>query len=638
MDDTHVLGDEIMDDAEGSVEDDAGDIEGILSNGQIGTSSHEGDGFTGDANGSPDGSTYASATEGAPRQVRNTPASLINHADNPLPVLGEHLTPASNHKGRGRQLKDPSQAKSTLDTRMPERDISDLLNPPLHIADMRQRLFTLSERIELKIEEFDKYWPYIDNVWVRQHRANVSKYARTVTDYYACRLQRPTYTPKTERFENGEPQRKKQIRAGGTCQMRFKTVRVSGAWKGIIITKVGDQEAHTHNLEHMDKIKRNTAVMEIARAEVMKGFMPASVYTIMNENPSRLAAIGGKFLGRNDVRNTSQAWRQMHEEPLAVHPGYQYDHGNGIVRSSALPLPPPKPPQIHKEYLDPRLAAQQPGVLHFPPQAAAFLEAYLPPRNMPLIPGSLPFVTLTYASSMDSFLSIALGVQTYLSGQASKAMTHYLRSRYDAILIGVGTALIDDPGLNCRLQGVGGFGGLGWDGQPRPVVLDPGARWAPNAHSKLFRAVAAGQARGPWIIIAPQVQIPPERIKQLNDYNGKYLGLPELDKQYRIGWETVLRALAEEGIRSVMIEGGGTVINDLLQPRHAKLINSVIVTIAPTYLGTGGVVVCPTRNVDANGRPKPVVRFTDTRWNQIGEDGVMCGRVAADMDHPNTVR
>lgn len=436
--------------------------------------------------------------------------------------------------------------------------------------------------------------------------------------------------------------------------MRIKTVRFDGAFSKYTITKVGDHE-HTHDLDHMDKIKRNTVVMETARAEVMRGFMPASVFTIMSEDVGKLAAAGGRYLNRNDVRNASQNWRRHHGDQLAVHPGYKYDHGNGIIREDAsssdpnVPNPHPNGTSTPADtsLLDPALISTAhvpgpssmqnpfpplpPNTLDFPLSDCAFLQAYLPPHPAaplpPSTPSPLPHVTLTYATSLDSFLAIAPGVQTPLSSPATKAMTHYLRTRHDAILIGVGTALADNPTLNARLFGAGGFGGVGWDRQPRPVVIDPHARWHLTSQSSILQAVARGEAKAPWIIIAPGFAIEPARLELLKFYGGRYLGLPDLDQGYRASWEAIFRALAAEGIRSVMVEGGGVVINELLQGEYRDLVTSVVVTVAPVYLGTGGVVVCPTRNVDAGGRVKEVVRFREVRWGCVGGDGVMCGLV-----------
>ncbi len=77
----------------------------------------------------------------------------------------------------------------------------------------------------------------------------------------------------------------------------------------------------------------------------------------------------------------------------------------------------------------------------------------------------------------------------------------------------------------------------------------------------------------------------------------------------------------------MMIEGGSAVINSLLEPAYQPLIDSVIVTIAPTWLGQGGVVVSPKRNFDEGGEPIPAARLTGVMWYPLGEDVVLCGKV-----------
>lgn len=63
---------------------------------------------------------------------------------------------------------------------------------------------------------------------------------------------------------------------------------------------------------------------------------------------------------------------------------------------------------------------------------------------------TLPFVTLTYAQSIDGSIAAVRGVPTLLSGRASLQMTHTLRTLHDAILVGVGTVVADNPSLNAR--------------------------------------------------------------------------------------------------------------------------------------------------------------------------------------------
>ncbi|KAI2607582.1 putative riboflavin biosynthesis protein Rib7 [Hypoxylon fragiforme] len=301
----------------------------------------------------------------------------------------------------------------------------------------------------------------------------------------------------------------------------------------------------------------------------------------------------------------------------------------------------------------------------------------------------LPFVTLTFATSLDSALSLGPGIRTALSGPQSKAMTHYLRSRHDAICVGVGTAIADNPGLNCRLAaadasrpvsshttdtaGVGallGLASLSTENaatrrraggnvfsahQPRPIVIDPRLRWDFTPDSKVLQLARAGQGLAPYVITA--VSQPPEgKKKLLEGLGGKFIVLnpnphphpppppppPQPAKAttaaaaratprfpQRFDWHDVLAAVRNEGLRSIMVEGGGEVINSLLSHENARLIHSVIVTIAPTWLGQGSVFVSPPRRAGLDGKPSAVARLADTTWVPLGEDVVLCGRLAA---------
>jgi 2,5-diamino-6-(ribosylamino)-4(3H)-pyrimidinone 5'-phosphate reductase len=265
--------------------------------------------------------------------------------------------------------------------------------------------------------------------------------------------------------------------------------------------------------------------------------------------------------------------------------------------------------------------------LHFPRSSSQQIDTYVPAtlseghRQRPYVK---PHVTLTFATSLDSQLSLSPGVQTALSGPESKAMTHYLRSKHDAILIGVGTALADNPSLNCRIEGVGGYGGEDLDRQPRPVIIDPKGRWEFTAESKVLKLAKEGKGKAP--IIFTKVHIDRERTKLMESLGGRVDVSGQQDPtKWRISWEYVLSTLYADGIGSIMIEGGGSVINDLLSPGNIGLVDSVIVTIAPTWLGKGGVQVCPDERVE-NGARLPVARLKDVKWVPLGDDVVLCGR------------
>lgn len=264
--------------------------------------------------------------------------------------------------------------------------------------------------------------------------------------------------------------------------------------------------------------------------------------------------------------------------------------------------------------------------LFFPDEGRERLKGYLP-RNATERDDTLPFVTLTFATSLDSALSLSPGTQTALSGPQSKAMTHYLRSEHDAIMIGVGTAVADNPSLNCRLDGVGGYGGQDLVGQPRPVVIDPRGRWQLDSRTKILGLAKQGKGKGPWIISVHPLPQASEGL--LKAAGGRSIQIPSTDvpglDPGELDWRTLLQTLRGEGIRSIMIEGGGNVINSLLSPQNAGLIDSVIVTIAPTWLGQGGVVVSPERSKAGTNATLPVARLNHVKWQQLGEDVVLCG-------------
>ena len=270
-----------------------------------------------------------------------------------------------------------------------------------------------------------------------------------------------------------------------------------------------------------------------------------------------------------------------------------------------------------------------------------FLRPYLPPGNTDIknsIPdgghsagsngstASRPFVTLTYACSMDSMISLAPGIRTTLSGPETKGMTHYLRLHHDAILVGAGTALADDPSLNCRYPGVT------LDSQPRPVVIDPAMRWDVQG-SKLGKLAVEKQGKSPWMIhtsscipLEANRNCDPEQLF-IDDHDLVQTQNTPSDisnVKRKIAWSTIFTVLKQKGADSVMIEGGATVINDLLS--HPELIDAVVVTIAPTWLGRGGLAVSPAPHTNGGQRTN-AARLEGASWRQFGQDAVLCGRL-----------
>ncbi|CEG42012.1 RIB7, arfC [Plasmopara halstedii] len=192
---------------------------------------------------------------------------------------------------------------------------------------------------------------------------------------------------------------------------------------------------------------------------------------------------------------------------------------------------------------------------------------------------SMPFMTLTYAQSIDGSLAVERGKPTLLSGPASMKMTHMLRTLHEGIMVGVGTILADNPSLNARLAE-----GL----NPRPIIIDTHLRCPTNI--KLFTSVTCEK---PIILFGLGSQNETEELQKRKEIL-ENLGAQVLEckiKSGRDGCDHVdlfdaLRVVKQNGIQSVMVEGGSGILTSCLQTASQKhFIDLVIVTIAPTFVG-----------------------------------------------------
>lgn len=222
-------------------------------------------------------------------------------------------------------------------------------------------------------------------------------------------------------------------------------------------------------------------------------------------------------------------------------------------------------------------------LIPLPESLPDFLKAYLPSGTN----SNVPFVTLTYAASIDSRIAEQPGMQTAISHLETKTMTHYIRSRHDAILIGVGTVLADDPGLNCRWKEPSGKAY-----SIRPVIVDPRFKWNPTG-SRLLRTVKEGEGLAPLVIVTAATYSSLNENKRAQAELIKEAGgdVVPIETDGIIEWSVVFAALGKRGIQSVMVEGGANVINQLLL--RPDLVSSLIVTVGPVYLGAKGVEVSP---------------------------------------------
>lgn len=214
-----------------------------------------------------------------------------------------------------------------------------------------------------------------------------------------------------------------------------------------------------------------------------------------------------------------------------------------------------------------------------------------------------PVVTLTYAQSLDGCITARRGEPLALSGEASQTFTHRLRARHDAILVGIGTVLADNPRLTVRLV----------EGKnPQAVVLDSHLRTPADANL-LQRGGAAT-----WIATTPSADR--DRQAALQAAGARLLFTGENTPGY-IHIPSLLSQLAKLGVNSLMVEGGANVITHFLTHR---LVDRIIVTIAPVFVGGLHAVEGQLSNGKA-GTSSLLPRLVEWESVRMGEDLVLWG-------------
>ena len=176
-----------------------------------------------------------------------------------------------------------------------------------------------------------------------------------------------------------------------------------------------------------------------------------------------------------------------------------------------------------------------------------------------------PLVVCKAGATLDGRVASAAGESRWITGPEARAAAHRLRDELDAVLVGSGTLLADDPALNTRLDG-------GRDALP--VVLDTQLRCPPGA-----RLLSAG--RRPLLLCAEDVLAQhPDRAQALA---ADVIGLPR-GADGRLDLVAALTTLLKRGVHSVLVEGGPTVHRALFD---AGLVDRVELFLAPTVLAGG---------------------------------------------------
>jgi 3,4-dihydroxy 2-butanone 4-phosphate synthase/GTP cyclohydrolase II len=217
------------------------------------------------------------------------------------------------------------------------------------------------------------------------------------------------------------------------------------------------------------------------------------------------------------------------------------------------------------------LTTKQDLMGHAGPMGAPFVDDLGPPPDVGELLGEVrpdeakPYVVVKYAQTLDGRIATSSGDSRWISGEEERRVSHALRASCDAVLVGIGTVMTDDPQLTVRM--VPGA-------SPIRVVLDSTLRIPDRSHVLTDDSAAT--------TIVTTESSPAERRAELRRRGVSVLVVPA--GPLGVDLTAAVEALRQSGIRSLLVEGGARVITSFLSHR---LADRLIVGIAPRVLGSG---------------------------------------------------
>ena len=212
-----------------------------------------------------------------------------------------------------------------------------------------------------------------------------------------------------------------------------------------------------------------------------------------------------------------------------------------------------------------------------------------------------PFVALKLAATLDGRIATARGESRWITGPAARERVHRMRAACDAVLVGVETALADDPELTARR-------GRRVVHRPVRIVADTRLRLDPKA--RLLR----GESGSAWVLCGRGAAA--SRRRALEAAGGRVLEVPRERRAGRrsLDLRAALGALAREGITEILVEGGGGLAAGLLR---ADLVDELHWFAAPALLGSDGRPALGPLGVV---RLEKAPRFATHAMRRVGED------------------
>jgi diaminohydroxyphosphoribosylaminopyrimidine deaminase/5-amino-6-(5-phosphoribosylamino)uracil reductase len=210
-----------------------------------------------------------------------------------------------------------------------------------------------------------------------------------------------------------------------------------------------------------------------------------------------------------------------------------------------------------------------------------------------------PAVTLKIATSLDGRIATRTGESRWITGPEARALAHAVRARHDAVMVGIGTAVVDDPELTCRLPGMRGR-------SPVRIVADSRLRLPLTS-----RLVATAREVPTWVLCLPGA--PRARLQAFADAGVDVIEVPD-GGDHVLDLAAAMRALGSRGLTRVMVEGGGRLAAALMA---ADLVDRVEWFRAPVAIGGDGVPALAGWGLE---RLADARRFRRTGQSAAGDD------------------
>lgn len=218
-----------------------------------------------------------------------------------------------------------------------------------------------------------------------------------------------------------------------------------------------------------------------------------------------------------------------------------------------------------------------------------------------------PFVTMKVAASLDGKIASATGESRWISGEQSRAYVHQLRSEVDAVMVGIGTVLADNPRLTARLASKKGY-------DPIRIVVD--SRLRIPLESKILHLHSSART-----VVATTKLASHERIREVEKLGAQVLVME--DSNGRLNLTALMKELGRMEITHLLLEGGSELNASML---YERLVDKVIFLVAPKIIGgqdaksaVGGQVLRPLSEA---------FNVSDFQVNRLGEDLLIQGYLA----------